>query len=232
MAHRGDTETAVENTLEAIDSALKLGADGVEVDVRLSADGVPFLYHDENFERLTGRGGRIEGRTAEEIKKIRLGGRYKIPTLEEACDLVKGRGLFNIELKCSLINSIQLSNSIGSIISKYDSEQFLISSFNPLPLFYFKKKFSSVRCGLLFWEGMSLPGRNAWVRHCLRPSSLHLSLRLATKERVEAFKKEGYRIFVWTVNEENDIERALSMDLTGIITDHPRKVLERIDRKK
>ncbi|MFA6317529.1 MAG: glycerophosphodiester phosphodiesterase family protein [Elusimicrobiota bacterium] len=83
-AHRGAKFTAPENTIEAIRRSQAEGADGIELDVQLSADGQPFLFHDRTGERVTGEKALMASLTWKEIRGLRAFGRHPIPHLEEA----------------------------------------------------------------------------------------------------------------------------------------------------
>lgn len=106
-AHRGQWREYPENSIAAIKEAMKDGAEIVEIDVRLTADGVPVLMHDTTVDRTTDGKGKVSDYTLEEIKKLRLkkglGGasaeltEYTVPTLEEAMQAVKGKALVNLD---------------------------------------------------------------------------------------------------------------------------------------
>jgi glycerophosphoryl diester phosphodiesterase len=82
VAHRGDpSEAAPENTLAAFGSALDAGADAVEFDVRLTADGVPVVIHDAAVDRTTEGTGIVRSMTVAEVKRLRIAGGHEIPTL-------------------------------------------------------------------------------------------------------------------------------------------------------
>lgn len=94
IAHRGGAATAPENTLAAIRQAAKNGADGVEIDVRVTSDGIPVLMHDASLKRTTNGRGKVTNTTLAEIKKLDAGSWHgaafkgeKIPTLAETMRL-------------------------------------------------------------------------------------------------------------------------------------------------
>ncbi|MBI5208540.1 MAG: glycerophosphodiester phosphodiesterase [Elusimicrobia bacterium] len=90
LAHRGAMATSPENTLASIETAKNEGADGIELDVQLSADGQPFLFHDRTGERVAGVRGPLGWRPWKEIKLLRAFGRHPIPHLEEALAAAEG----------------------------------------------------------------------------------------------------------------------------------------------
>jgi glycerophosphoryl diester phosphodiesterase len=99
IGHRGNPEDAPENTLASVNAALQLGVDLIEVDVRLTRDDVPVIFHDETVERTTNGRGAVANLTLRELKELDAGSwkdvRFageRIPTLEETLRSVKGRG--------------------------------------------------------------------------------------------------------------------------------------------
>lgn len=94
LAHRGDWRHAPENTLPALQAALAVpGCDGVEFDVRLSADGVPVLYHDETLQRVHGRADRVDAVSARDLEEI------GVPSLADALQAIPHRATVNVDLK-------------------------------------------------------------------------------------------------------------------------------------
>jgi glycerophosphoryl diester phosphodiesterase len=98
-AHRGAASEAPENSLAAIRRAFERGADGVEVDVRLSADRVPVLCHDEDTGRVAGVPRPVAEQTAAELAALDLGGGQRIPTLREALAVVPPGKILWLDLK-------------------------------------------------------------------------------------------------------------------------------------
>ena len=106
IAHRGLSLVYPENTLKAIDAAFTAGADAAEVDIRLSRDGVPVVFHDDTLERTSNGRGAVEALSVAELKRLDAGSwmdtRFageRIPTLEEVVRLAKGRGRLLLDLK-------------------------------------------------------------------------------------------------------------------------------------
>src|SRR5262245_45207319 len=97
IAHRGDTHAALENTMPAFESALKLGVDGIEMDLQLSRDGRVVVFHDDDLERLAGRPGSVSELNWTELENIPLASGGRIPTLETLLDLARDRCLLNLE---------------------------------------------------------------------------------------------------------------------------------------
>lgn len=99
VAHRGYPKKFPENTLSSFQAALDLGYTHLELDVQLTKDGVPVVFHDWTLERMTDGTGNLRDYTLSELKWLRVAGSEQIPTLEEALCLLKGKVIVDIELK-------------------------------------------------------------------------------------------------------------------------------------
>ena len=106
VAHRGNSGPLPENTLIAINSAIDLGVDMVEIDVRLTSDGVPILMHDDRVDSTTSGTGFVKDFTWEELQTLDAG-RWRgdefagqaVRSLEEALELTGGRVALNLDVK-------------------------------------------------------------------------------------------------------------------------------------
>lgn len=88
-AHRGAMRTSPENTIESLERARGEGADGIEFDVQLSADGEPFLFHDDDARRVCGRAVPVASLRWRELKELKVFGRHAIPHLDDALAAVE-----------------------------------------------------------------------------------------------------------------------------------------------
>lgn len=120
FAHRGLHGSNIpENSLAAFQAALDAGA-GIECDVRLSADGVPVVFHDPDLKRLVGIEGSLASLNAEELSAMRLAGtREAIPTVTELLDLIDERVPILIELKTFRGNAARLARAVGDSLAYY-----------------------------------------------------------------------------------------------------------------
>ncbi|RIK22153.1 MAG: glycerophosphodiester phosphodiesterase, partial [Anaerolineae bacterium] len=98
IGHRGASADAPENTLAAFALALEQNADGIELDVQLSADGVPVIIHDDDVDRTTDGAGRVHDLTLAELRALTIAGEHAIPTLDELFEMLGRRPLYNVEL--------------------------------------------------------------------------------------------------------------------------------------
>lgn len=149
-AHRGlhdNTGEAPENSLEAFKRAVKKGY-GIELDVQLSKDGVPVVFHDYTLERMCGKEGRVYDYTYEELKQFPLGvSGEKIPRLEEVLKLVNGKVPLIIELKVEWMD-LTVCPAVDKLLKNYQGT-YCIESFNPMVLSWYRRYRNEVFRGQL-----------------------------------------------------------------------------------
>ena len=147
-AHRGlHRDGAAENSMSAFRLAVERGY-GIELDVRLSSDGVPVVFHDDTLDRVTGKSGRVNQYTAAELSEIKLSGTDDgIPTLLDVLSLVSGRVPLLVEIKEDAGDSC-VSTEAARILSGYNGP-YIVESFNPLSLRNFGKALPAVPLGIL-----------------------------------------------------------------------------------
>ena len=131
FAHRGASGYAPENTLEAFALAITQGADGIELDVQLTKDGIPVVIHDETIDRVTEKKGWVKDYTLKKLKELTvLKNKFpeysaaKIPTLEEVLDAVKASGIqVNIELKTGIYWYPEIEQKVADLVKKAGMEE-------------------------------------------------------------------------------------------------------------
>ncbi len=230
IAHRGASAYAPENTLAAFRLALEMGADGFELDAMLSADGHLVVIHDDTVDRTTDGRGPVRQKTLAELKTLDAGARFdarfageRIPTLREALHLAAGNPAFvNVEIKTDSLKGDGLEEKLVALIRGYGlGERLLISSFNPFALWRMKRLAPDLPLALLYAENQRVYLRNRWFAFLSRPDALNPSFRLATQEHVRWAKSKGYRLYVWTVDEEAEMRRLMALGVDGMITNKP-----------
>ena len=223
IAHRGDTKNAAENTLPAVEAALRSDIDGIEVDLRLTRDGEIVVFHDEDLRRLADSPVRIERSNLARLKEFRLGN-SGIPTLEELLDLVRDRKLLNLEIKTVRWTDRRLEKRLVDLLRAFRlSDSVLISSFHPLPLRRLKKIAPQLARGYLFQDKLFLHQR---LMLFVKPFSVNAPFSRLSPSLLDAVHKAGRRFFIWTVNDENDMKRCIESGVDGIITDEPQRLLK------
>ncbi|MDC1217570.1 glycerophosphodiester phosphodiesterase family protein [Flavobacteriaceae bacterium] len=222
IGHRGARGHLAENTLPSIAKAIELGVDGIEIDIFKCASGELVVFHDQTLEKLTNSKGYIEQLTLDSIRKIDVLNGFTIPTLEEVLDLINGRVFLNIELKGTqtalLTNEIILSYFERK---EWDLSKILISSFNWEELEIFYSVNSEVSIAILTEDDPldAIPIAKQLNAVAINPEYLSLNTG-----NIDKIKKEGLKIFTWTVNDPQEIKDVITLGVDGIITDFPERV--------
>ena len=229
LAHRGASRLEVENTLAAFRRAVADGADGVEVDVQRCATGEVVVFHDDDMSRLAGRPERLDGLSLAALREVRLAGGGGIPTLEEALEVCGPPVLVNVEIKCASVRPAgcrALVAAVADIVARAGAAQrVLVSSFSPVAVWLWARRCPDVPCGLLFDRPRPLhrpwPLRMDRLLPLLRPAAAHPEASLCTPEAVAGWRRRGYAVNAWTVDEPRRIEALAAMGVSGIITNEP-----------
>ena len=163
QAHRGYSEVYPENTLAAMRAAFDAGADRVEGDLALTADGHVVYMHDRTVDRTTDGSGRVASMTLEEIKTLDAGSwkdpRFAgepVPTLSEALDLADGRGELNLELKTNALTLLQIVDLVEATLAVIDAhdarDRVVVSSFDMRALQMVEERDPEVRILVIDWS--------------------------------------------------------------------------------
>ena len=228
LGHRGACAYAPENTLAAFNLAFEMGADGVELDVTLTKDGVPVVIHDDKVDRTTNGHGRINAMTLAEVKRLDASHKFDkyrgetIPTLEEVLRAVGNRGIVNIEIKSSTLRTDGIEAATLTVIRDTATHNnILISSFNPLALLRMHDLDPTLPRGLLYASDMPIYLRRAWLRPIARPSTLHPRFSMITPKFVVWARSKDYKINTWTVDEPTEMKRLIDLGIDAIISNKP-----------
>ena len=227
FAHRGASAHAPENTLAAFELALQQGADAIELDVKLSADGIPVVIHDPTVDRTTDGSGTVSNLSLAALKELDAGEGQKIPTLDEVFSTVGGKILINVELTNYKTRDDQLVDKVVEVVKKHNlAEKIIFSSFLPKNLTRAAELLPQTPRGLL-----ALPNFLGWfVRNILfkrgNYQALHPELRDARKKSIASTHHMGRRVHVWTVNKAEDMRRLADWGVDGIFTDDPELALK------
>lgn len=229
FAHRGASAHAPENTLAAFELAVEQGADAVELDVKLSADGHVIVIHDATVDRTTGARGRVKDMPLAQLRELEAGGFFaekfrgeKIPTLEEVFETVGKKTFINVELTNYNTPRDHLVESVCILVKKFGLQnRVLFSSFLPGNLAAARRYLPEAPTGLLALSGVL----GLWARSFGfafgKYDALHPNRKNATPQQVYFAHRLGKRIHVWTVNEEADLRRLFKWGVDGVFTDDP-----------
>jgi len=231
VAHRGITGGAPENTLPAFLSAVELGADAIELDVRLTADRVPVVYHYYYLDQHTDAAGAVFDRTYEQLQAVRVRGESgidgrgeKIPALTEVLAALGGRIGLEIEIKGPEPEAPAI---IAEVLRRYPSiwETIEITSYEPALLLSVREHCPGLTVDLLY------PRSEAWMKpdvvayeavqraRLARARAVHLHPSQLSEETVAAVRAHGIDIHAWEVNDLPALETALALGIPRICTD-------------
>lgn len=222
-AHRGAAGHAPENTLAALEQAVRLGADMAEIDVQQTADGQLVLLHDFTLERTTDGTGSLAGRTLAELRTLDAGRWYgrryageRIPTLAEAMNLVRGRLALNIELKAGGPR-VGLLDRVRSVIRDEEfTDRCVVTSFDHALIGELLTDRPAFAVGYI----CGAAGLPAGVFRA-KVDLLSLEKRLVGAAEIEFAHAAGQAVHAWTVNDTARMKSLLGLGVGGVITDYP-----------
>ena len=222
IGHRGAKGYEPENTFVSFQKALDMQVDGIELDVHLSSDSEIIVIHDETIDRTTNGKGFVNTLSLLELSAIRIDGKYEIPTLKEVFDLVNQDCFINIELK-----SYEATDKVVSLVEKYVTkkgwkyDRFLVSSFDWTALQQVAFLNDKIPSGVLTETDLDLA--LAFAKF-IQAKSIHPHFHLLTKENTAQMQEKGFKVFPWTINELEDIQKIKTFNVNGIITDFPNRI--------
>ena len=231
LAHRGGADESFENTLESFDYSKNLGCKFIETDVQVSADGIPYIFHDDDLKRVLNISSRFDSLSSQEIDKLKIFDQYRIPKLEEALNEFPDIS-FQIDFKTDEVVAPALD-----VIKKTKSfERICVASFNSERL----KRVRSTYPDLCISMGpneviktlISSFGlyKGAIDGDCLQIPIRYYGVRVVTKRFVKYLKSRGLKIMVWTINDVKTFEYLIELKVDGIITDKPKLLFETLSK--
>jgi len=239
IAHRGDKAFAPENTLSAFKQAADKGADGIEFDVKLSADGQVIVIHDQTVDRTTNGTGNVARLPLAALRDLDAGVQFpgqfpgeKIPLLEEIFETVGQRLYMNVELTNYATPFDDLVNRVVDLVRRHSlQKRVFFSSFFPGNLRKARQLLPEVPRGQLTMRGfMGSWGRSFGWRG--RVDALNPYFTDADAGLVNRVHAAGKRVYVWPVYAEADIKCMIGLGVDGIITHDPALALRLLGRGK
>ena len=234
IGHRGASAACPENTLVSFRRALDQGAQMIECDLQLTADGEVVIFHDWTLERTTDGEGEVGARDLAYLRTLDAGAwkaeRFTgepIPSLAETLETVLPSARLNLELKCRgpAGEAERLARAAVSAVGSRDAfDRVIFSSFDAATLRAVREASPSARIGVLwifapFDEAFGLAGE-------LAAAALHPRAEATTPELVDEAHRRGLSVNVWTVNEPEAMLELVGMGVDGLISDHPDRLLE------
>jgi len=234
ITHRGDRKNGIENTIDAIQLAINQGANAIETDIRQTGTGEIVVFHDFSLRRMFNRPGFLGKSSLAELQTVPYVNNindteYYIDTLDSFLDRFGKSYPINLDAKTIHFFDFKFSDKITAIIRNHNLfDHVWISCFNPFLLQILKIKDKNIRTGYLFQ-------RTTWIHTTYDLISYtdawHPNHRVLTKGLVKKAQRNGKKIFVWTVNEDDIINKVLQFPIDGIITDNVPRVKHWLDKQ-
>jgi glycerophosphoryl diester phosphodiesterase len=240
VAHRGASADHPENTIVAFEAAVAAGADAVELDVRLTADGVAVVLHDAETGVVTDGSGPVHTLTLAELKRFRVGGE-EVPTLDEALGVLSGRVTADLEVK-NLPGEEAYDSPreavVEAMVASLDRVAFsgtvLVSSFNWLSIERARELMPGVETGFLTISAIDPRAGLVYARS--RGHDYVLPHVEALLQAGEAFVREvhesGLKVGTWTVDEEDRLATLFGWGVDAVASNRPALAVTVRDRSR
>lgn len=228
IAHRGASAEQPENTMAAFRLAMEVGADAIELDVRLARDGTPVVIHDATLDRTTAARGPVAARSVEELAALRVGDTIGVPSLE--------RVLREISLPILLeVKEPDAQEAVAGVLLKVDAvDRVVVASAHDEALDAFRQPpflvGASARDILRLWLA---PVRGTPDLRCVAysvPLRHRGVLTVPTRRFVANANALGASVHVWTVDDPDTARHLWARGVSGIITNIPRRMVEALRR--
>ncbi|MFF3061836.1 glycerophosphodiester phosphodiesterase [Streptomyces sp. NPDC057909] len=208
VAHRGDPYRVRENTLPSIRSAIERGADAVEIDVRVTRDGVPVLLHDSTLERLWGHDRRLDGLTHQELTEVTGGG---VPTLREAL-LAAGTHRLMVDLPGATDDSVR--RTVG-VVRECGAGERTYYCAGPEAMLRVRAADPSAEIALT-WTSLAPP--RAGLLEAVKPRWLNYRFGLVSRELTDRVHRDGLLVSAWTADTRRTMRRLIAHGVDSITT--------------
>jgi glycerophosphoryl diester phosphodiesterase len=231
IGHAAAGGEAPENTLAGVRACLDAPAEAMEIDVQLSADGIPFLMHDETVDRTTNGKGAIRTLPSAALLAADAGAGEHVPSLDEVLDLVAGRLTVMCELKATPGQpdyDQRLVDAVLATIDRHNARTWsAVHSFNPDMVMRARATQPGVSAAIISppVEGEALERLLSGVlRRNAQAISVHHSC--VTRNLVIRARQRQVTVWTWTADSEADWARLIDAGVAGIITNVPHRLRE------
>lgn len=231
IGHRGACAYAPENTLESILTAADIGTEWVELDVMLTQDKVPIIFHDDTLERTTNGAGNVADTPYATIRNLEAGSWYadsfsgiKIPTLEEAIEILVEKNLgLNLEIKPTPGTERETAEAALDILARYwdDHDRLLVSSFQLTCLEVAADMAPDWMRGVLFDDDNEMPENWRDLVDYVDAATVNIGRKIATRDLIEDIIDFEKAVLVYTVNDPQMANQLQGWGVDAVFSDNP-----------
>ena len=235
IAHRGDVTNAPENTIPAFKKALDLGADGIELDVRLTKDEKLVVFHDRRLERTSNGSGPVNHYTQAEVRALDTGSWFghefageRPPTLDEVFESMPADFLINVEMKVIMKGMRLIAHKVAEVVRSHARwGSTLVASFNPISLWELRKIEPKIARGYIWSRRHPFPIRSRCFSSLVRADWYDPANDSYNPKLHRRFQTRGARVLAWDLDFGRDMQKMADARLDAVVTDSLQEMLER-----
>ncbi len=222
IAHRGASAHVTDNSIEAFQKAIEMGANILEMDVHATIDGQVIVFHDDNVKSVSKKKRQIDKMLLMEIKKLNLKNGEEIPMLRDVLERFNGQCQFNVEIKArdAALPAFKIVRELDML------DDVLFSSFDGPWLLTIKSRNKRVRLACISKDKKL---NIIQVATSLKAEAIHIQDKITSQELIDNAKAEELKVHVWTVDKSQKMKKFIDMGIDGIITNRPDILAKLID---
>ncbi|WP_018127009.1 glycerophosphodiester phosphodiesterase [Balneola vulgaris] len=231
IAHRGASAYYPENTMPAFKAAVEMNADMIELDVLLSKDNVPVVFHDKYLDKKSNGQGLLSDYTLSELKKLDAGSWFhekfkgvQIPTLQEVLEFTSGKIALNIEIKTEAVSAENntIEKSVIDLVERYNLEnEVIISSFDYRAIERVKSLNPKIQTALLYERQQSYGREPVDLVKDYKVDAFNFSANECAANWLSQLNTHQIPFFIYTVNDPGMMKSLIEKGAKGIFTDKP-----------
>ena len=237
IAHRGLSGLAPENTLAAVDMALDVGADMLEIDVSLTSDGHLVVLHDETLERTTSGAGAVRASSLQYVRSLDAGswfeprfGGEKVPVLSEVLERIRGRMAINVEIKAEAVDEEVRGGVAEKVVAALHDAGMagdaLVSSFEPRALEQVRLVDSALATGALYNREIHRGVLPSTMTGAVGARTFHVNRWYLRWSQLRDARAHGIPVLVYTVNRKWQMRALVHLGVRGLFTDRADWLME------
>lgn len=236
IAHRGASGDYPENTLLAFEQAIIQKCDGIEFDIQYHHSKKLVILHDTYVDKTTNGKGHFNHYSLKDLLALDAGRGESIPTLEQALSFINGRCMVNIEVKSAVTDQENMQEIILVLqqniyhavkLHHFTLEQFVVSSFNHHIILAVKTSIPKIKTAALI---ASCPIKYTQFAQSLKVSNVNPAIDTVNPEFIIDAHQRGFKVWVYTVDNEADIKYCHRIGVDGIFTNYPKNSRNYLNR--